>query len=787
MEPKYPWRDLADAPGWPEIGLSGQRSEDKCGKTSPFAISWHNRVGKNDLEAQTAEIKALAPSRQGVISMKRLLISGAALLVSVSSLLASGQQSQGASEQPASSSISATAQEVVLDMVFRDKKSKPIRDIRPDEIHIFQDGVEQKLKSFRLVQGKAVQRLNAVDTVGQPLNPSSLDPMQEVRLVTLVFENLDAEGKQFFRGAVKDLLEMTPEQNLYFSVMTVDQKLHLIQPFTSDHAALLNSLDKAKMWSFTQYSNQTAEFKAELKRIASTDEPQLQGGAGGGPSQSQIQGAVNWRMAKMQYDMLQAADMADREQGARGSIDALLSLVRGQSELPGRKVVLYFNSWLMIPEVLKEEYRNLISAANRANISFYTVDAKGLVTWDQGSGGRDLLNEANKEIRTQQMKGGVGEVTEAQARAMDTAIAATRANPLLWLQDLAQQTGGATIAETNDLRAPLRAAMDEVRTYYEATYSPHMAAYDGKFRSISVHTDRPDVVVHTRSGYFAVPPLKSGQQLFAYEMPLLNAINASPPPSDVAFQAAAERFNDHGQKVEYMVTFEAPLKGLTFTPQPDQKTANIDAGLLAVIRNSHNEIIEKFSKDFAVQVALDKLDAYKAGNLVQTFRTELAPGSYTLDTVMMDRNANKIGVKQTPITVPLPSSKLTISDVVVVRRTDALKDNQILDAFYFPGGKVVPTLTSTLKGGPGNILPFYFSVFPDRSLKDPLKLTMAFYKEGQYLGAAEAPLPSAQQDGRIPYIANLPADKFTAGAYEIKIGVVQGSSKVEENVDFRVE
>ena len=64
---------------------------------------------------------------------------------------------------------------------------------------------------------------------------------------------------------------------------------------------------------------------------------------------------------------------------------------------------------------------------------------------------------------------------------------------------------------------------------------------------------------------------------------------------------------------------------------------------------------------------------------------------------------------------------------------------------------------------------------------------MSFYKEGQYLGAAEAQLPEAQRDGRIPYIANLPADKFTPGAYEIHMGVTQGRSKVERMVVFQVE
>ena len=722
--------------------------------------------------------------------MNRLFVFLTAFLLSASSLEAQGQSQQDTSGQATPPTVRSTAQEVVLDMVFRDKKGRTIRDIRPEEIHVSEDGVEQKLTAFRVVDGKIAESLTVPKSSAEG-GSLSLDPMREVRLVTLVFEGLDQEEKRFFRQALKDILDMAPEPNLYFSILTIDQKLHCIQPFTADHSALLKSVDRSSMWSFIQYSNNSAEVKEELKQMLSQGEPQLQGASGngstGGPSASQIQSSVSWRMAKIQYDMLQAADTADREYNVRATIDALRTLVRAQSELPGRKVILYFNPWLFISETVKEQYSNLISMANRANVSFYTVDPKGLVTWSQESNGRDWLRGAAGEIRSEQMRGGVGAVSAGQARAAETAEGALRANPLLWLRDLAQQTGGTAIAETNDYRAPLRVAMDEVRTYYEAAYAPHIAVYDGKFRRISVRVDRADVVVHTRSGYFALPQLKGGQQVYAYEMPLLNALNASSPPLAVAFQAAAERFNDHGPKVEYMVTLEAPLNGLTFAPQPDQKNSAVDAALLAVLKNSNGEIVEKFSKDFAVQVALDKVDAFKAGNLVQTFRTELPPGEYALEAAVMDRNGSRIGVTKSTFTVPQPSSKLSMSDVVLIRRTDALKDsNQILDAFYFPGGKVVPTLSRTLKGGPGNVLPFYFAVYPDRSTKDALKLTMSFYKEGQYLGAAEAPLPDVQQDGRIPYIANLPADKFTPGAYEIHIGVTQGSSKAEEKVTVQV-
>lgn len=700
--------------------------------------------------------------------------------------LAAQQPSQQSTSNQASPTVRSTANEVVLDMVFRDKKGRAIHDLRPEEIHVFEDGVEQKVTSFHLVEGKPAESSGAASTPAESGAPA-LDPMREVRLVTLVFEGLDQEGKRFFRQSLKDILDMSPEQNLYFSIITVDHGLQVLQPLTSDHARLLKSMDKSMTWSFIQYENQSTEVKQELQQTLSAGEPQLQGGSGGGPSQGQVQSAVNYQMAKMQYDMLQQAEAADRAFNARATIDALMALVRAQSQLPGRKVVLYFNPWLFIPESVKEQYANLISVANRANVSFYTVDPKGLVTWSQNNNGRDWLSGAAGETRSQQMRGGVGEVSTSQARAAETAESALRANPLQWLQDLAQQTGGVTIAETNDYRAPLRTALEEVRTYYEASYAPHITVYDGKFRKITIRVDRPDVVVHSRSGYFALPQIKGGQQLYAYEMPLLNAMNAPAAPHDVDFQVGAERFNDRGPKVEYMVTLEAPLKGLTFTPQPDQKTSAVDAALLAVLKNSSGDIVEKFSKDFAVQVATDKVNAYKEGNLVQTFRTEVPPGAYTLEAVVMDRNDNKTGVQKTPVTVPAPSSKLSMSDVVIVRRTEAVKDNQMLDAFYLPGGKVVPTLTHTLKGGPGNVLPFYFSVYPDPAVKDAPKLTMSFYKEGQYLGAAEAPLPEAQKDGRIPYIANLPADKFTPGSYEIRIGVTQGALKAEEKVAFHVD
>src|SRR5581483_1090571 len=193
-----------------------------------------------------------------------------------------------------------------------------------------------------------------------------------------------------------DLLDMSPEQNLYFSVAAVALKKKLLQPFTNNHEELLKTLDRAATWSYIQYSNQSAEVKTQLQQTVNNGPQNIQAVSGGSAPnqsalQSAVQGNVSYAMAKMQFDMLQSADTADREYNARADVEALQSLVQAQAQLPGRKIVIYFYPWLNIPEIVKEQYQNMISTANRANISFYTVDAKGLVTWSQNNSGRDML------------------------------------------------------------------------------------------------------------------------------------------------------------------------------------------------------------------------------------------------------------------------------------------------------------------------------------------------------------------------------------------------------------
>src|SRR5580765_8727401 len=126
--------------------------------------------------------------------MKRLFASLTVLLLAALGSAAQSQPQQANPEQ-SNTTLRSTAQEVLLDMVFRDKKGKAIRDVRPEEIHVSEDGIEQTLTSFRLIEGNAAEAAATPGT--NTATMGRVDPLREIRLVTLVFEGLDAEGSGF--------------------------------------------------------------------------------------------------------------------------------------------------------------------------------------------------------------------------------------------------------------------------------------------------------------------------------------------------------------------------------------------------------------------------------------------------------------------------------------------------------------------------------------------------------------------------------------------------------------
>ena len=123
------------------------------------------------------------------------------------------------------------------------------------------------------------------------------------------------------------------------------------------------------------------------------------------------------------------------------------------------------------------EVRMLSQRANRANVTFYVVDPRGLAAFDDSIGPMRPATPAQDRERMAARQGG--------------------------LRELAGNTDGAVVLNTNDVKGGVSRMMADLGSYYLMQYYSTNTKLDGRFRSIRVRVKRPGVQVRARPGYLA--------------------------------------------------------------------------------------------------------------------------------------------------------------------------------------------------------------------------------------------------------------------------------------------
>ena len=132
------------------------------------------------------------------------------------------QQNPAAPQQ--GPTVRTTSEEVLLDVVVRDKKGHPVNNLKPDDFQVFDNGEQKKIIAFRLVQGG--------EAVAEGGTRTQLDPLRQVRLVTMIFQCGSNDARRLARDAAVGFLKGELPQNVYMAIMTIDRKLEVLQSFT---------------------------------------------------------------------------------------------------------------------------------------------------------------------------------------------------------------------------------------------------------------------------------------------------------------------------------------------------------------------------------------------------------------------------------------------------------------------------------------------------------------------------------------------------------------------------
>jgi VWFA-related protein len=694
---------------------------------------------------------------------------------------------------PVTPAARTTVEEVILDMVVRDKKGKPVTDLEPGDITVSDSGAKQMLTSFRLVRGK--------EAVNEKGAATALEPLRQLRLVTMAFDALGAaDQRKTARTAALDLIRSEQGSNVFYSVVLINTRLLALQRFTTDKELLAKAIERATNGlAAGTLTSESDAIMAELKRnlggqtvngadqdvnllsSASQTASATPGGNTGPPSGGGEQ-FVQAKLASVMLDMLRM-DSTVASQGTRMTLSALEALVHGLQAMPGRKSILYFTQGLYVTPELDVPFRNIMSTANRANVTFYSIDTRGVMVGSQNRSATQQLNGAARASGTTVTRTS-GAVSKDEIMASDNAEVAGRSNVQLAIRDLAESTGGFLIGDSNDLRAPLRHVSEEIASYYEVTFDPAIKNYDGSFHKLNVATTRKDVIIHARNGYFALPPEARASGLLPFEVPLLKALSSTAASTDVEFRSSAFLLKPAPEGTASVVIVEVPLHGLQPQADPQKKNASVHFALCALIKNSSGEVIQKLTRDRSLQVTAEQL---KGGNFIDKLAVTIPAGNYTLESAVMDLESGKIGTHRNEFTV-VPDAGVGISSLAAVRAyAPNAKNIDAAEPFQFQGGIVTPTLNTSVSHAPDSLLRLFFTVYQDPKQQAKPTVEIELIQGGKTLQKVPLPLPAADSEGRIPYVMTIPAAAIPPGIYQMRAVAHQGDTTAQSATTVTVE
>jgi VWFA-related protein len=714
----------------------------------------------------------------------------AALLLALCCISAIAQIPSGQA-QPTEVSIKGGAEEVVLDVVVRDKKGKPVKGLKQDDFTVLDSGEQRAIKSFRHIDG--------AEAIGSGGVRSQLDPLRQLRLITLVFQGGDANAKKLARDAAMELLKGELAQNIYVSVMAIDNTLQAIQPFTNDRSALQQAITRATTLG-ADYTTGTLRIRRQLAMqlhqpeaagdasVASDINPIVDNLDTGASPLNTVSGPAAATMGPadaavqleiMMYNTLLDAQADSQTTLSRASVYPLLDLVKEQYRLPGRKTIIYFSGGFPLQQDTEDAFKSVINTANRSNVSFYCLDINGLATTSTNQQVLSAFRHATASDSLNVNGNSSAGITAAQAEAIDSLHEAGTQDSQNTLAMLSEETGGVLIANTNDFRAPIHKAVEDAESYYEITYDPQIAKYDGSFRRVAVKTDVKDLRVQTREGYFALPPhVAPGQVLAAYEVPLLEAMEQKEPPRDFAFHSAAMHFRGSDGPV-CEVVIDVPVASLQLDENTDAGSFDGRVAFVALVMNSRGDVVKKLREEMPLRIDRDSLAAFRASShFIHNENFPLPAGRYTLEAAAIDLQSQKISVRKTSFPIRPADGKLGISSVALVRNVTARDANIKPDNPMAMADKVItPMVSEALEKKGYDTVPFFVTIYPDRNNPEKTTLRVEFSRDGTALGSDSPQIGDADADGRIQYVGNAPLHDLARGNYQLGVATLEPRSR----------
>jgi VWFA-related protein len=717
----------------------------------------------------------------------------ALLLVSLVQV-AHGQANAGSQAPPSETPTASTnVDEVSLDLIVHDKRHKQILDLKPEDLAVTDNGVPVTLKGLHLVRGES----NSDHTV------------------TMVFDRFNGTTAKNAQNVAEKILKALPGKGYSFAVMDFSGRLRLIQSFTEDRDTIRqavkvetdsSAVDNAPVVQLT-FTNLAVNRGPEIRdpRTVRAEQAEknliaiVRTGADSSGNHVDVQARARCQML---LSALEGAQQIHQDQHAAPQLAGLLSIARSQQKLGSRKALIYFTQNMQMDSASKEMLNTIAGAANQAGVTIYVVDMDamdvgGKYQIDSAIGAQNVAfspapqavpGSGGRATQVPTEQAGPGGPTTTVGMAIDW-TRQSDPHPFTEIKspmaDLAKNTGGAYLSAQDSIKKPLEQMVDDLTTYYQASYIPPIVEYDGSFRTIATKPLRNGLDIKTKTGYFAVASAADGS-IRPFEVPLLKVLSLPQLPSDVKFQAKVLQFGELPDGNTSAVAVEVPLSELLVKKDARTGLFSAHVSIVAQIEDNSGKVVEHFSEDIAKRGALESVDNNEMEAITLQRHFVAIPGRYTLEAAVLDQLGEKFGAQRIPFEIPSVQNTPSLSEIVLVRKVDPFQeDDDLQEPMRYEKERITPNLSGDIPKT-GKSISLFFIVHPDPKSKEPVTLQMSAGRNGRPGKLMPLPLHLENGSGTAPYLANFKSG-LPPGDYEVQASITQGGKTAVRSLSFTVE
>ena len=665
--------------------------------------------------------------------------------------------------------LRAQANVVRIDVEVTDNAGKPFKGLRADQFEITDNGKTQKISTFaysdieRLATAapdNAAPIVISVDNSGPNAKPADVvtDQIRDRRLIALFFDMTSMETDDILRAhdaAEKFLKQQITPADLV-AVIVFGTRLSVLANFTNDHKTLEKAIAQLVPGAASQLAN---------------------------PAYAAAENG--------EYDVQQdtgAAYTADSTEFNVFNTDQKLEAIEGIANvlagIPGRKALVEFTGGItQTGEENRAELRSATDAANRANVSIYSVDARGMFATPPGG---DATTSAS--TGTSMFSGAaVYHQTDQREDTRDT------------LATLATDTGGRSFFDLGDLSDAFPAIQQENSGYYLIGYDlPGDVKRNGSWHAVRVKVNAPGVHVRYRNGYYAPRDFQHLEKE-SRDQQLADALRSENPEVDLPIAVDTAMFRVSDQQVYVPISAKLSSSALDWAQKHGRHEAEFD--FAAEVRAMPSgQSVAALRDTITVHLDDQRFQQVNRSSLVYQGGVVLAPGAYRLKFVARENESGKIGTFEQPLAVaPRPAARMTLSSVLlssqlvpveksseVQTKGEGTRAKLASSPLEMAGEKIIPSVTRFFNQGQ-TLYVFFQAYYPEKAAKDkddPLDTSalrggLVFFRSGVQANATPllAPTEVDPKSRTASFRISLPLAKLQAGRYTVQAVVIAAGTQ----------